>query len=77
MQGKRGLIMGLANDRSLAWGIAKALADQGAQLAFSYQGEALEKRVRPLAEELGSSLLLDCDVSNMEALDASFAELGA
>ena len=75
MQGKRGLIMGLANDRSLAWGIAKALADQGAQLAFSYQGEALEKRVRPLAEQLGSSLLIDCDVSSMEALDQAFAEL--
>ena len=54
MQGKRGLIMGLANDRSLAWGIARALGDQGAELAFSYQGEALEKRVRPLAAELGS-----------------------
>jgi enoyl-[acyl-carrier protein] reductase I len=75
MQGKRGLIMGLANDRSLAWGIAKALADQGAELAFSYQGEALEKRVRPLAEQLGSSLLIDCDVSSMEALDQAFAEL--
>jgi enoyl-[acyl-carrier protein] reductase I len=55
MQGKRGLIMGLANDRSLAWGIAKALGAQGAELAFSYQGEALEKRVRPLAEQLGST----------------------
>jgi enoyl-[acyl-carrier protein] reductase I len=76
MQGKRGLIMGLANDRSLAWGIAKAVAEQGAELAFSYQGEALEKRVRPLAEELGSNFLLDCDVSNMDTLDASFAELG-
>jgi enoyl-[acyl-carrier protein] reductase I len=75
MQGKRGLIMGLANDRSLAWGIAKALADQGAELAFSYQGEALEKRVRPLAEQLNSSLLIDCDVSSMEALDQAFAEL--
>jgi len=75
MQGKRGLIMGLANDRSLAWGIAKALADQGAELAFSYQGEALEKRVRPLAEQLGSNLLIDCDVSSMEALDQAFAEL--
>jgi enoyl-[acyl-carrier protein] reductase I len=75
MKGKRGLIMGLANDRSLAWGIAKALGDAGAELAFSYQGEALEKRVRPLAEQLGSSLLLDCDVSNMEALDQSFATL--
>jgi enoyl-[acyl-carrier protein] reductase I len=75
MQGKRGLIMGLANDRSLAWGVAKALADEGAELAFSYQGEALEKRVRPLAEQLGSSLLLDCDVSSMEALDETFASL--
>jgi len=59
MQGKRGLIMGLANDRSLAWGIAKALHAQGAEMAFSYQGEALEKRVRPLAEELGSDFLID------------------
>ncbi|HWI76987.1 MAG TPA: enoyl-ACP reductase FabI [Sphingomicrobium sp.] len=75
MQGKRGLIMGLANDRSLAWGIAKALADEGAELAFSYQGEALEKRVRPLAEQLGSNLLIDCDVSSTEALDQAFAEL--
>ncbi|MCL6679813.1 enoyl-ACP reductase FabI [Sphingomonas sp. RG327] len=75
MQGKRGLIMGLANDRSLAWGIAKALGDAGAELAFSYQGEALEKRVRPLAEQLGSNMLLDCDVSSMDALDESFAQL--
>jgi enoyl-[acyl-carrier protein] reductase I len=75
MKGKRGLIMGLANDRSLAWGIAKALADEGAGLAFSYQGEALEKRVRPLAQQLGSDLLIDCDVSSMEALDAAFAQL--
>jgi len=72
MQGKRGLIMGLANDRSLAWGIARALSSQGAELAFSYQGEALEKRVRPLAAELGSDLLVDCDVSSMDALDAAF-----
>ena len=72
MQGKRGLIMGLANDRSLAWGIARAVADHGAELAFSYQGEALEKRVRPLAQELGSDLLVDCDVSSMESLDAAF-----
>jgi enoyl-[acyl-carrier protein] reductase I len=77
MKGKRGLIMGLANDRSLAWGIAKALADEGAELAFSYQGEALEKRVRPLAEQLGSSVLIDCDVSSMEALDKAFAALKA
>jgi enoyl-[acyl-carrier protein] reductase I len=75
MKGKRGLIMGLANDRSLAWGIAKAVADQGAELAFSYQGEALEKRVRPLAEQLGSSTLIDCDVSSMDALDTTFANL--
>lgn len=75
MEGKRGLIMGLANDRSLAWGIARALAAQGAELAFSYQGEALEKRVRPLAEELGSDFLIDCDVSSMEALDTAFDEI--
>jgi len=75
MAGKRGLIMGLANDRSLAWGIAQKLGEHGAELAFSYQGEALEKRVRPLAEQVGSSLLVDCDVSNMEALDRTFAEL--
>jgi enoyl-[acyl-carrier protein] reductase I len=75
MQGKRGLIMGLANDRSLAWGIARALAAQGAELAFSYQGEALEKRVRPLAAELGSDMLVDCDVSSMDALDATFEEI--
>jgi enoyl-[acyl-carrier protein] reductase I len=75
MTGKRGLIMGLANDRSLAWGIAKALGDHGADLAFSYQGEALQKRVRPLAEQLGSDLLVDCDVSDMAALDRTFEEL--
>jgi enoyl-[acyl-carrier protein] reductase I len=75
MAGKRGLIMGLANDRSLAWGIAKQLGEQGAELAFSYQGEAIEKRVRPLAEQLGSDLLVDCDVSDMAALDRTFEEL--
>ena len=75
MQGKKGLIMGLANDRSLAWGIARALGDQGAELAFSYQGEALEKRVRPLAQELGSDTLINCDVSDMQALDKAFDEL--
>jgi len=75
MKGKRGLIMGLANDRSLAWGIARAVADHGAELAFSYQGEALEKRVRPLAAELGSDILIDCDVSSNEALDSAFAQL--
>jgi enoyl-[acyl-carrier protein] reductase I len=72
MKGKKGLIMGLANDRSLAWGIAKSLGEQGAELAFSYQGDALQKRVRPLAEELGSDLLIDCDVSDMKALDRAF-----
>jgi len=77
MQGKRGLIMGLANDRSLAWGIAKALHAQGAEMAFSYQGEALERRVRPLAAEVGSDFLIDCDVSDMGALDAAFEVLGA
>ena len=75
MEGKRGLIMGLANDRSLAWGVAKALGDAGADLAFSYQGEALEKRVRPLADQLGSNLLINCDVSDMKALDQAFADL--
>ncbi len=75
MHGKRGLIMGLANDKSLAWGIAKKLHEQGAELAFSYQGEALAKRVRPLAESLGSDFLIDCDVSNMEALDTAFAQI--
>jgi enoyl-[acyl-carrier protein] reductase I len=67
--------MGLANDKSLAWGIAKKLREQGAELAFSYQGEALEKRVRPLAEQLGSDFLIDCDVSDMAALDVAFDTL--
>jgi len=75
MAGKRGLIMGLANDRSLAWGIAQKLGEHGAELAFSYQGEALERRVRPLAAQLGSDLLVDCDVSDMAALDRTFEEL--
>jgi enoyl-[acyl-carrier protein] reductase I len=77
MAGKRGLIMGLANDKSLAWGIAQKLHEAGAELAFSYQGEALEKRVRPLAASLGSDFLIDCDVSSMEALDSAFAALAA
>jgi len=77
MQGKRGLIMGLANDKSLAWGIAQKLREQGAELAFSYQGEALAKRVRPLAESLGSDFLIECDVSDMHALDATFETLKA
>jgi enoyl-[acyl-carrier protein] reductase I len=75
MQGKRGLIMGLANEKSLAWGIARKLSEHGAELAFSYQGEALERRVRPLAEQLGSDFCFDCDVSQMDRLDAAFDTL--
>ena len=75
MAGKRGLIMGLANNKSLAWGISKQLAEQGAELAFSYMGEALKKRVGPLAAELGSELLIECDVSDMDQIDAAFDEL--
>lgn len=75
MQGKRGLIMGVANDRSLAWGIAKAVAAQGAELAFTFQGEALEKRVRPLAQSLGVKHILPCDVANDAAIDETFATL--
>ena len=77
MAGKRGLIMGLANDKSLAWGIARKLHEHGAELAFSYQGEALEKRVRPLAASLGSDFLIDCDVADMAALDGAFDQLKA
>jgi enoyl-[acyl-carrier protein] reductase I len=77
MKGKRGLIMGLANDKSLAWGISQKLHEHGAELAFSYQGEALEKRVRPLAENVGSDFLIECDVSDMSALDTAFAQLAA
>ncbi len=77
MAGKRGLIMGLANDKSLAWGIAKRLASEGAELAISYQGAVMEKRVRPLAEQLGCDLLIDCDVSDMANLDAAFETLSA
>lgn len=73
MQGKRGLIMGLANDKSIAWGIAKALADAGAELAFSYQGDALKKRVVPLAEKLGSDMVLPCDVADEASIDSLFA----
>ncbi|WP_296675157.1 SDR family oxidoreductase [Novosphingobium sp.] len=77
MQGKRGLIMGLANDKSLAWGIAQKLHQQGAELAISYQGEVMEKRVRPLAEQLGCDFLIDCDVSTEAELDKAFAALAA
>jgi enoyl-[acyl-carrier protein] reductase I len=75
MQGKRGLIMGVANERSLAWGIAAACAAQGADLAFTYQGEALEKRVRPLAASVGSDLLAPCDVAEDASIDAAFAAI--
>ncbi|WP_068464013.1 enoyl-ACP reductase FabI [Hyphomicrobium sulfonivorans] len=75
LAGKRGLIMGLANNRSIAWGIARAAADQGAELAFTYQGDALKKRVEPLAKELGSKVVLPCDVSDAASMDAVFAEL--
>jgi enoyl-[acyl-carrier protein] reductase I len=77
MAGKRGLIMGLANDKSIAWGIAQACADAGAELAFSYQGDALLKRVEPLAQSLGSDTVLPCDVSDEESIDALFDALKA
>ena len=77
LKGKRGLVMGVANERSIAWGIAKALADQGAELAFSYQGEAFGKRVEPLAASLGSDFLLDVDVTDDESLDRAFDQIGA
>ena len=75
MAGKRGLIMGLANNRSIAWGIAKACAEQGAELAFSYQGEALEKRVRPLAAEVNGHVVGHCDVTDSASIDAVFDEV--
>lgn len=75
MAGKRGLIMGLANDKSIAWGIAKACADAGAELAFSYQGDALKKRVDPLAAQLGSDIVLPCDVSDEGSIDTLFTAL--
>ncbi|KEQ04392.1 MAG: enoyl-ACP reductase FabI [Alphaproteobacteria bacterium] len=76
MQGKRGLIMGVANNHSIAWGISKALAAQGAELAFTYQGEALGKRVKPLAAELQSDFLLPCDVEDLATVDAAFEAIG-
>ncbi|HXW72214.1 MAG TPA: enoyl-ACP reductase FabI [Methylocella sp.] len=76
MQGKRGLIMGVANDHSIAWGIAKALHDQGAKLAFTYQGEAFGKRIAPLTASLGASLVLPCDVEDIAAVDHLFAQVG-
>jgi enoyl-[acyl-carrier protein] reductase I len=75
MQGKRGLIMGVANDHSIAWGIAQMVAKHGAELAFTYQGEALGKRVKPLAASVGSDFLMQCDVEDISSVDAVFAEL--
>jgi enoyl-[acyl-carrier protein] reductase I len=72
MQGKRGLVMGVANDHSIAWGIAKTLAAHGAELAFTYQGDALAKRVKPLAESVGSALVMPCDVEDIASVDAVF-----
>lgn len=75
MKGKKGLIMGVANDRSIAWGISQALANAGAELAFTYQGEALERRVKPLAAQLGAEIVLPCDVTDEASLDTAFAAL--
>lgn len=77
MDGKRGLIMGVANDHSIAWGIAKTLAAHGADLAFTYQGEALHKRITPLAQEAGSSFVMPCDVEDIASVDAVFGEIGS
>ncbi|SDO39559.1 Enoyl-[acyl-carrier-protein] reductase [NADH] [Lutimaribacter pacificus] len=77
MEGRRGLIMGVANDRSIAWGIAKAMAGAGAELAFTYQGEAFGKRLEPLAESVGSDFMVDCDVTDDATLDRAFDELAA
>jgi enoyl-[acyl-carrier protein] reductase I len=76
MKGKRGLIMGVANDRSIAWGVARTLHAAGAELAFSYQGEVFKKRVGPLTESLSPAALIDCDVSDQASIDGAFAELG-
>ncbi|WP_068084482.1 enoyl-ACP reductase FabI [Polycladidibacter stylochi] len=75
MKGKRGLVMGVANDHSIAWSIAKTLSDHGAEMAFTYQGDAFGRRVKPLAESVGSSLLLPCDVEDIDSVDAVFAKL--
>src|SRR6185295_924712 len=77
MRGKRGLIMGVANNRSIAWGIAKAARAQGAELAFTYQGDALKKRVEPLAEEVGGLVVGHCDVTEGATIDAAFAAVAA
>ena len=75
MSGKRGIVMGVANDRSIAWGIAKKLASEGAEIAFTYQGDALKKRVKPLAESIGSKILTPCDVTNTESMISTFETL--
>lgn len=75
MAGKRGLVMGVANDRSIAWGIAKTLSSQGAELAFTYQGDVLRKRVQPLAESVGADIIVECDVTDDDSMDAIFDEL--
>lgn len=77
MQGKRGLVMGVANDHSIAWGIAKTLHEHGAELAFTYQGDALHKRVKPLAESVGSTFLMPCDVEDIASVDKVFEEIKA
>lgn len=77
MAGKRGLVMGVANDKSIAWGIAKACHEQGAEMAFTFQGDALKKRVVPLAEGIGSDIILPCDVTDTASMDAVFSEIGA
>lgn len=76
MKGKRGLVMGVANDHSIAWGIAKACAEQGAELAFTYQGDAFRKRVEPLAAEIGVKTMIDCDVADLDNLDKAFTQIG-
>ena len=75
MTGKRGLIMGLANEKSIAWGIAKSCFDAGAEMAFSYQGDALKKRVGPLAERVGSDFLIECDVTDRQSVTKLFSEI--
>ena len=75
LQGKRGLIMGVANERSIAWGIAKSMSGEGAELAFTYQGEALKKRIIPLAESVGSNFTLECDVADQLAIKETFAKI--
>jgi enoyl-[acyl-carrier protein] reductase I len=77
LSGKRGLIMGVANERSIAWGIAKAMAEAGAELAFTYQGEAFGSRLKPLAESVGSDFMVDVDVTDDASLDTAFEQLGA